>query len=187
MAPSSAGHEDNLRRLMTAGLQGDEKCYREFLAVLAPLLRSFFRRRLATRDSGTAEDLVQETLLAVHLRRQGYDSGRPITAWLFAIARYKLIDHLRRAQNATSDIPLDAVDDLFASETADASEPTHDLGSLMSHLPEKQRNAITLVKLEGFTAREASARIGVSEADVKISIHRGLKKLMALAARAASQ
>lgn len=181
-ASVSAG-EKRLQDLMCRALDGDDGAYQHFLLGASKLLRAFFHRKLVERDRAHVEDLVQETLLAIHLHRRSYDRMRPIGAWLYAIARYKLVDHFRKHPSARSFIPIDAVADLFAVEAADAGDPSRDIAALLSALPEKQSQSIRLVKLEDLTAKQAAARMGVSEADVKISIHRGLKKLMALIAK----
>ncbi len=173
-------YETRLHDLMARGLDGDNAAYRQFLDSLTGLFRAFFRRKLAVHDPAQAEDLVQETLLAIHLHRDSYDRRRPITAWVYAIARYKLVDHLRRTPASREFVPVDDVADLFSGEAADAADPARDIDALLKHLPVKQSTAIRLVKLEDCTAKEAAQRMGVSEADVKISIHRGLRKLMSL-------
>lgn len=181
-----SANEQRLQELIARALGGDEVAYAQFLADLSKLLRAFFRRKLHEADRAHAEDLVQESLIAVHLHRLSYDPNRPIGAWVYAIARYKLVDYFRRRSNPYQFVALDAVGDLFADETADAGDPSRDVAALLGSLPAKQSEAIRLVKLEQLTARDAAARLGVSEADVKISIHRGLKKLMALIAKGTS-
>jgi RNA polymerase sigma-70 factor (ECF subfamily) len=178
-----SAYEQPLHDLMVRGLRGDDSAYRQFLDSLSGLFRAFFRRKLRFRDLAQAEDLVQETLLAIHLYRHSYDPGRPITAWVYAIARYKLVDHFRRSPGSRDFVPVDGVDALFSEDARDAVDPAHDVGALLEHLPSKQRTAIRLVKLEDLTAKEAARRMGISEADVKISIHRGLKNLMAFVAK----
>lgn len=175
-----SAYEAKLHDLMARGLDGDNAAYRQFLESLTGLFRAFFCRKLAVHDPAQAEDLVQETLLAIHLHRESYDQRRPITAWVYAIARYKLVDHLRRTPASREFVPVDDVADLFSEEAADAADPGRDIDALLKHLPVKQSTAIRLVKLEDCTAKEAAQRMGVSEADVKISIHRGLRKLMSL-------
>lgn len=180
---SVSAYERDLHDLMTRGLKGDNAAYRQFLERLSGLFRAFFRRKLRGDTLAHAEDLVQETLLAVHLHRQSYDPARPVTAWVYAIARYKLVDHFRRTPASRTFVPVDDVGDLFSEDAPDAADPAHDVDALLKHLPVKQSTAIRLVKLQDLTAREAATRMGVSEADVKISIHRGLRKLMALVAK----
>ena len=88
--------EEVLRGLMIDGLGGDAAAHASLLRQIVPLLRGFYRRRVRGADDDV-EDLVQETLIAVHTRRGTYDRDRPFTAWMFSIARYKMIDHFRRA------------------------------------------------------------------------------------------
>lgn len=163
---------------MLKGLTGDEASHRAFLSEAAALLRGFFRNRLRGAPED-AEDLVQETLVALHTRRDSYDPAYPLTAWMYAIARYRLIDHIRRARHrnhaSIDDHDVGGDDPEYA-----ASDAKRDVATLLEKLPEKQRNAIQLVKLEEKSVREAALATGLSESDVKISIHRGMKTLMRL-------
>jgi RNA polymerase sigma-70 factor (ECF subfamily) len=178
--------ESELHDLIMRGLAGDGGAHRRFLELLSVRFRAFFQNRMRNSDPSQAEDLVQETLLAIHLHRETYDPAQPVTAWVYAIARYKLIDHFRRTRTQGRPVPIDDVGDLFSEERADAAEPARDIAALLSHLPEKQSTAIRLVKLEQLSVREAAERTGLTESDVKISVHRGLKKLAALVAKGAS-
>lgn len=170
--------EAHLRALLLQGLAGDEAAHRAFLTEAAALLRAFFRARLRGRNED-AEDLVQETLVALHTRRESYDPNYPLTAWLYAIARYRLIDFLRRAKHRTH-ASLDGVDVGEPDPDYEASDAKRDVATLLAKLPEKQRTAIRLVKLEEKSVREAARETGLTESDIKISIHRGLKALMRL-------
>jgi RNA polymerase sigma-70 factor (ECF subfamily) len=170
--------EPALRALLLKGLAGDEAAHRAFLTEAAALLRGFFRARLRGRNED-AEDLVQETLVALHTRRQSYDPAYPLTAWLYAIARYRLIDFLRRAKHRAH-ASLDGVDFGEPDPDYEASDAKRDVATLLGKLPEKQRTAIRLVKLEEKSVRETADETGLSESDIKISIHRGLKTLMRL-------
>jgi RNA polymerase sigma-70 factor, ECF subfamily len=168
--------ETELRALMLAGLAGDSVAHRTFLELLSHRFRTFFIRRLTHMNSRDAEDLVQEALIAIHTRRHGYDPGQPVTAWVFAIARYKLIDYFRRTKTFGVSIPIDDVADLFSAYEVDATDSVRDIETLLSRLPEKQGTVIRLVKLEDLSVREASARTGLSESNVKINIHRGMQR-----------
>lgn len=172
--------EAQLRALMLKGLAGDAAAHRAFLTEAAGMLRGYFRNRLRTRPED-AEDLVQETLVALHTRRDSYDPSYPLTAWLYAIARYRLIDFLRRAKHR-SHASLDGIDVRDDDPVYEASDARRDVATLLEKLPEKQRTAIRLVKLEERSVREAAESTGLSESDIKISIHRGLKTLMRLMA-----
>ncbi|MFN3464261.1 MAG: sigma-70 family RNA polymerase sigma factor [Terricaulis sp.] len=170
--------EAALKALFLKGLAGDAAATRAFLTEAAALLRGFFRARLRGRTED-AEDLVQETLVALHTRRESYDPNYPLTAWVYAIARYRLIDFLRRAKHR-SHAPLDGVDVGETDPDYEASDAKRDVATLLDKLPEKQRTAIRMVKLEERSVKETAEATGLSESDIKISIHRGLKTLMRL-------
>lgn len=169
--------EERLRGLLVQGLDGDAAAYREFLRALAAHLRGFLRRRLQ-RIPDEVEDLVQETLLAVHNQRHTYDRAQPLTAWVHAIAKYKLIDCLRR-RAGRDDVtePLDETLEVFAAVDNEAADARRDVAKLLAGLPEKQRQAIVCMKLEGLSVVETAARTGMSESAVKVYVHRGLKAL----------
>ena len=171
--------EEHLRDLLLRGLQADAAAYERFLKELGAHLRAFLRRRLS-QYLGEVEDLVQETLLAIHNQRHTYRPDMPVTAWAHAIARYKLIDWLRshRVKEALND-PLDDAGELFASSDEEAAEARRDLGRLLQTLPDRQRLPIVHVKLEGLSVVEAARLTGMSESAVKVGVHRGLKALAA--------
>lgn len=177
--------EAELHGLMVRGLAGDSAAHRQLLLLLGERFRVFFRGRMRVGDPSIVEDLVQETLIAIHTRRESYNPNQPLRAWVYAIARYKLIDHFRRTRTTGKSIPVDEVDDLFSSDVADASDPARDVATLLAKLPAKQRLAIQLVKLEELSVKEAAQRTGMTESDIKISIHRGMKKLSALVGKEA--
>ncbi len=171
--------EDHLKDLLVRGLAGDGAAYHAFLKALSAFLRAYLRGRLA-RVPDEVEDLVQETLLAVHNQRHTYDASQPLTAWAHAIARYKMIDFLRRraGREAMND-PL-GDDEWPATSDEEAREARRDLATLLVQLPDRHRLPIVHVKLEGLTVAETSKLTGMSESAVKIGIHRGLKALAAL-------
>jgi RNA polymerase sigma factor (sigma-70 family) len=162
---------------MIGALAGDEPAYRRLLADVADRLRAYFHRRLG-RENADVEDLVQETLLAVHQRRFTYESNRPFTAWLHAIARYKLIDHFRR-NKIRSSIPIEDADELaFEIDVPGPSADRLDVEQVLGELPAQTGNYIRAVKIEGRSIAEVSSKHGVSESAVKIAIHRGMKLLV---------
>lgn len=172
-----SARESELQALLLRGLAGDAVAYRDFLAALALHVRGFLRRRLAQRPT-EVEDLVQEVLLAVHNARHTYQAQQPLTAWVQAIARYKLADHLRlyTRRDARHEV-LDDDSDLFACSDEEPSEARRDLGKLLAQLPERQRLPIVHVKLEGLSVEETARLTGLSGSAVKVGIHRGLKAL----------
>jgi RNA polymerase sigma-70 factor (ECF subfamily) len=173
-----SNREDHLKGLMLRGLEGDAQAWRTLLTELGKHLRAYFSRRLF--DGGAdAEDLVQETLIAIHAKRATWDSKQPFTAWAYTVARYKLIDHLRRTGRRHSHIPIEEAGALFADENAEEGAVRSDLKRMLSILPERQRRLIEDVKLTGCSVAEAAARYGYSETAAKVSIHRSMKALNA--------
>jgi RNA polymerase sigma-70 factor (ECF subfamily) len=171
--------EIHLQALFIAGLNGDERAYRTFLSELSTFVRGFLRARLQ-RQPSEIEDLLQEVLLAVHNARQTYRSDQPLTAWVFAIARYKLADFFRgRSRHDVLNDSIDDAADLFAESHLEPAQASRDLGKLLEELPDRQRLPIVHVKLEGLSVTETAKMTGLSESAVKIGVHRGLKALAA--------
>ena len=167
--------ELQLRAWMAGGLDGVAADHARLLRALVPLLTAFYRRRLTGLQD--IEDLVQETLIAVHTRRATYDRARPFTAWLFAIARYKLVDHFRRRR---SHVPIEGLEEILAVEGFEASSnAAMDVEGLLAQLPAKQAMAIRATRIDGASIAEAASASGYGESDIKISVHRGLKALSA--------
>lgn len=171
--------EDRLKALLVGGLAGDAGAYHEFLRDLSGHLRAFLGRRLARRPD-EVEDLVQETLLAVHNQRHTFDPRYPLTAWVHAIAQYKLVDAFRRrARGDALNVPLDDALAVLAEPEVEPVEARRDLAKLLDTLPARQRLPIVCMKIEGLSVVETAQRTGMSEAAVKVAVHRGLKALAA--------
>jgi RNA polymerase sigma factor (sigma-70 family) len=133
--------------------------------------------RVTRGQPGDVDDLVQETLIAVHVKRASYDPTRPFGPRLFAVARYKLIDAFRRNR---AGVALDSLGDMFGDDRFEADTGARiEIATLLDTLPVKQASAIRGTRIEGWSISETAARDGISESDVKISVHRGVKALMA--------
>jgi RNA polymerase sigma factor (sigma-70 family) len=168
--------ELRLKELMLQSLGGDAGAYRTLLEELSSLLRIYYRRRLGAGNADT-EDLVQETLIAVHTRRASFDTSQPFTGWAYAIARYKLVDFLRRRRWGEL-IPAEDCDELFAPDDVEQVSAAVDVNRLLSKLPAPVGEAIRLTRVEGLSVEETAQRTGKSVAAVKVSIHRGLMRLL---------
>ena len=167
--------EDQLKAWMVGGLDGDADAHATLLGTLVPILRAFYGRRMG--DGSDIEDLVQETLIAVHTRRATYDRDRHFTAWLFAIARHKMIDHFRKGRQF---VTMEGLDHILAVEGfEDSSNARMDVGHLLDTLPPLQARAIRRTKIDGLSTSEAARDVGVGESNLKVSVHRGLKALAA--------
>lgn len=170
--------ELRLKQLMLTGLDGSATAQRDLLRELARLLRAFFARRLGS-GAAAVEDLVQETLIAVHQRRASYDTGQAFLPWAFAIARYRMIDQIRRSKVRAAQ-PLDDAEQHAATETADATMAARDLETILAALPEKQRKLLVDVKVSGLSIEEAAAAHGMGASAVKVTLHRTMKRLGSL-------
>jgi RNA polymerase sigma-70 factor (ECF subfamily) len=184
---SPGDFEAALKPLWLRAQAGDEAAYRQSLALLATRLRGYLKRRMSGVPDDV-EDLVQETLLALHLQRGTYDPTLPVSAWALAIARHKLVDVWRR-RGRREDLhdAIDDVDERLLAAEPDDGGARRDLEGLLEALPEAQRQAIVLTKLEGLTVAEAAARTGASPSAIKVQVHRGLKRLAGLVRRHATE
>jgi RNA polymerase sigma-70 factor (ECF subfamily) len=166
--------EGQLRTWMIGGLDGDAAAHESLLRALVPLLRAFYRRRMVCGQDDI-EDMVQETLIAVHTRRATWDRDRAFTAWLFSIARYKMIDQFRRTRRT---VPIEGLEDILIAEGFEAASNARiDIDGLLGTLPPKQARAIRATRIHGASVAEAALADGIGESDVKVSVHRGLKAL----------
>ncbi len=170
--------EARLRGQMVAALGGDAAAYRRLLEELGRLLKIYFARRLGDALAASRDDLVQETLMAIHTRRLTYDPTQRFTAWAYAIARYKLIDHYRRSRVRRS-VPLEDDAALFARDEADDATARMDVEVALATLPARPAELIRQVRLEGASIAEAAEKLGMTETAAKVSIHRGLKAMVA--------
>jgi RNA polymerase sigma-70 factor (ECF subfamily) len=166
--------EAQLKAWMLGGLDGDSIAQAALLRALVPLLQSFYRRRLHGTEEDV-QDLMQETLISVHTRRASYDRDRPFTAWLYAVARYRMIDHFRRQKLS---VPIEDVDDILVAEGfEEALSARLDVDNLLNTLSPKQARAIRDTHIHGKSVAEAADGAGIGESDVKVSVHRGLKAI----------
>ncbi|QDH35719.1 sigma-70 family RNA polymerase sigma factor [Porphyrobacter sp. YT40] len=163
--------EATLARLMALSQAGDRQAYATLLESCQRWLRGYYSRRIAPAQ---LDDLVQETLIALHNKRASWDAARPFLPWLAAIARYRWVDHLRRLYRADAQA---LNEELIGSDDEPAIAARISLDRLLGLLPPAQERVIALVKIEGLSIAEASVATGQSEALVKVNIHRGLKKL----------
>ena len=174
--------EPELRDLMLASRKGNEEAYRSLLEKLSHQLRGYFKGQLSRFNRGAveAEDLVQEALLAIHTRQHTYDDSQLLTPWVYAIARYKFLDYLRRTKTSTKDVPVDETEELVGQNDAAQVNSSLDMERLLAGLSPKVAQVIRYMKFDGMSVSETASRCGMSESAVKVSVHRGLKTLAAL-------
>lgn len=167
--------ERQLRAWMVASLDGDRTAHRRLLGALSGYLRGYFLRRLGAA-SPEVEDLVQEALLAIHLKRSSYDRALPFTPWAYAVARYKLVDHFRRSRRRAH-VPLEDAEALISMDSPEEGAVRVDLGRLLGQLPDRQRALIEEVKIQGFSVEEAAQKRGVTAVSARVMLHRSLQWL----------
>jgi RNA polymerase sigma factor (sigma-70 family) len=166
---------------MRAAISGDAAAYRRFLVEVTPHLRAMARHRcrMAGTFEGDAEDIVQEVLLAIHLKRGTWDQSRPIGPWILAIARNKFVDSLRRRGRHVT-VPIDdVIDTLGAEDGADSASPG-EIDGLLAQLKIRQREIVKSISINGSSVRETADRLHMTEGAVRVALHRALKTLAAL-------
>jgi RNA polymerase sigma-70 factor (ECF subfamily) len=165
--------------LMRAGVAGDADAYRRLLALIAPALRRMAQKSLSRAGNAEAEDVVQEILLAIHLKRQTWLSDQPFTPWLNAIARHKLIDVLRR-RGRRGEVPIEGLADVLPDMAPVPETSAGELSRLVNRLDGRQLEVVKAISVDGGGISDTAAKFGVSEGAVRVALHRGLKKLAAL-------
>jgi RNA polymerase sigma-70 factor (ECF subfamily) len=162
---------------MVLAQQGDQRAYEELLQLLARDARGFVGRRVGWTD--WIEDVVQEVLLTVHRARHTYDGARAFAPWFYAIVNSRLIDALRARRRRAHREVVD--DDALARQAAPlpvtGSDMSEELARAVSNLPRVQREVVSLLKYDDLSVREVAGRLGMSEAAVKATAHRGYKVL----------
>jgi RNA polymerase sigma-70 factor (ECF subfamily) len=165
-------------KLMRAAIAGDEAAYRKLLADLSHVLRGVVRRGFAgvgvARDD--VEEVVQDVLLAIHLKRHTWDTGLPLGPWVLAIARNKMVDALRR-RGRRPEVSVDFTQIDFAGEDQQAAIDAHDVTRVLNGLPERNREIVKAISIDGHSARDVAARFGMTEIAVRVALHRSLKTL----------
>jgi len=177
---AATNREEEWTELMRAALEGDSAAYNRLLTILAPALRSMARRGLerAGRGDAEVEDVVQETLLAIHLKRGTWDRTRSAGPWITAIARYKLVDCLRR-RGAGRYVQIDDLAESLGDHPAGDDADRQDVTRMLGELEGRSLEVVQAVAIEGNSAREAAERLGMTEGAVRVSLHRSLKRLAA--------
>jgi len=176
--------ESEWSSLLRAANAGDSLAYQRILKQLAPVLRSFVRRWLAraVAPEADAEDIVQEILLAIHLKRQTWIDTAPVAPWVFTIARHKVIDALRR-RGRRIDVPIDDYAETLAADTDEPNLAGIYIDRQLDTLPSVQRKVVKAIAVSGASIAEAADTLAMTQGAVRVALHRGLA---ALAAKSAS-
>lgn len=172
--------EAELSRLMRSSQKGDAVHYAQLLTrirgMLAKYIENSFTRFGFAAGSGQ-EDVLQEILLAIHVKRHTYDPEQFFLPWMYAVARYKLIDYLRKNKTLNAALSLESELEHIESLAVLDTTAELDLEKLLEVLSEKQQTVLRLVKVEGLSIEEAARKTGFSESDIKVTVHRAIKTL----------
>jgi RNA polymerase sigma-70 factor (ECF subfamily) len=172
----TADQEAELGRLMVAAQRGDRQSYETLLTRVAGLVRAFVRKRAG--DVAWGEDVVQESLLAVHRARHTYDAARPFVPWLYAIVQNRFIDAVRaERRRMLRELEADAAGAAADRPPQERDALRRDVRRAVGDLPENQRRVIELLKFEELSVREVASRLGMTESNVKVTAHRGYRAL----------
>jgi RNA polymerase sigma-70 factor (ECF subfamily) len=153
---------------MAEAQAGDKDAFRALVKKIGPAITNFVRRRIF--DQAELEDVCQEILIEIYESRHTFDAKRPLEPWLFAIARYVVINHRRRYRLRTAHQQLtEAAADNTGGQSSNILSK---LREALSQLPPFQREALVMTKLEGLSIAESSKRAGTSTANMKVRVHR---------------
>ncbi|MEZ0226375.1 MAG: sigma-70 family RNA polymerase sigma factor [Alphaproteobacteria bacterium] len=177
-APANANHPDPLSVLMVAAQKGDSRAYKQLLTDITPALKGFLRTRFFSPSH--IDDIIQEVLLGIHTARHTYNPEQPFKNWMYGIARHKMIDYMRKLgrQNA-NEINDEELETFLADKTNNPEEAlsSKDVEKALTKLPDKQRQILLLVKVEGYSMAETAKKLGMTETAVKVTAHRAYKKM----------
>jgi RNA polymerase sigma-70 factor (ECF subfamily) len=170
-------NSDSFAALMQQSLNGDAQAYARLLQETARLLRPFLAKRLYAGNE--VDDVLQEILLSVHKARHTYDGQRPYKPWVYAIAKFRLQDHLRAhyADHLRDAEDLSELEEILPDDVTETGFSYESISGEVDKLPEKQATILRLMHQEGYTAREVAEKIGMTESAVKVSAHRAYKIL----------
>jgi RNA polymerase sigma-70 factor (ECF subfamily) len=167
---------------LRAANRGDGRAYARFLTDVVPVLRGIIRARGRGLGEATVEDVVQEVLLAVHTKRHTWREADPIQPWLYAIARYKVVDAFRR-RGKGMDVPIEDFAELLPAPAAADPTERSDMLRVIGQLDERSAGIVRAIGLDGASVRETGARYGMNETAVRVTLHRSMKRLAQLRAR----
>ncbi|HMS94052.1 MAG TPA: sigma factor [Tabrizicola sp.] len=176
------GQTDGWERLLAAANAGDSRAYGRFLQAVTPVLRGIVRARAGGLGDAGCEDVLQEVLLAVHLKRHTWDAGAPVRPWLYAITRYKVVDAFR-ARGRKTDLPIEDFTEVLAAEAGPDPTEAADMAKMIGMLDGRSAVIVRKIGLEGVSVAETGQALTMNEGAVRVALHRALKTLAALRER----
>jgi RNA polymerase sigma-70 factor (ECF subfamily) len=174
--------KDDWGSLLALANTGDGKAYATFLRMITPVLRGIVRARGNGLGEAQCEDVLQEVLLAVHLKRHTWQTGSPVRPWLYAITRYKVVDAFR-ARGGKLEIPIEDFDDTLPAEADPDPTEAGDMARMIGMLDDRSGRIVRMIGIEGASAAEAGQALNMTEGAVRVALHRAFKALAALRER----
>lgn len=173
---------DHWERLLVAANSGDARSYSQFLQEVTPVLRGIIRAKGHSLGEACCEDVLQEVLLAIHLKRHTFVPGASVRPWLYAIARYKTVDAFR-ARGREITVPIDGFLEVLAAEAGVDPTEASDMAKMIGMLDQRSAMIIRKIGMEGVSITETGAALKMSEGAVRVALHRALNKLAVLRER----
>lgn len=173
---------DEWAPLLLAANAGDARAYGRFLQVVTPVLRGIIRAKGSSLGAAGCEDVLQEVLLAIHLKRHTWEPGCPVRPWAYAITRHKVIDAFR-ARGRKIDLPIEDFADVLAADAGPDPTDAADMAKMIALLDGRSATIIRKIGLEGVSVAETGAAMRMSEGAVRVALHRALKTLAILRER----
>jgi RNA polymerase sigma-70 factor (ECF subfamily) len=165
--------EEELKGLMLAAVTGDTHSYESFLQKVAQLLKPRFIRM--SRSVEKADDLIQDVLISIHRKRDLYKVEMPILPWVNAIAKHRFIDSIRSESRRPSTVVWEEDFENLAAEEVEVSQESGE--ALLEGLSDRQKEILTLAKVEEVPLAEIAQKFDMSLSAVKVSVHRSIKSI----------
>jgi RNA polymerase sigma-70 factor, ECF subfamily len=167
----------DLDRWMERYQQADPEGPAALVSALSPALLRFFKSQVANREQ--ADDLLQETWLRIHRVRHTYRPGEPVLPWVYAIARRVRVDGYRRTRRVTAhETAMEILPE--PRPRVEPRNPLPEFETLISALPEAQREVVTMLKVGGLSLEEVACATSCTVGAVKQKAHRAYKRLREL-------
>lgn len=168
--------------LLRAANAGDGRAYARFLHAITPVLRGIVRAKGRALRGDPTEDIVQEVLLAIHLKRHTWRDDCPVRPWLFAITRHKVVDAFR-ARGAQVQLPIEDFADILAAVPDEDPTERGDALKMIGHLEPRAAEIVRAIGIDGADFAETGRRMAMTEGAVRVALHRAMKRLAELRER----
>lgn len=174
--------DDAWEILLARANDGDGVAFARFLTAVTPTLRAIIRRRGTALPPDQHEDILQEVLLAIHLKRHTWRRGEPLRPWLYALARYKVVDAFRRRGRSVT-VPIEDFAEVLPEEDAATPLASRDADVMLAQIDARSAQLVRAVALEGRSAEEAGKIMGLNAGTARVALHRAMRRLADVAER----